>query len=85
MIHLLVLNDIIYQIEMEEANKEKQQYLFQEIIQKNHDPEQFQDYLLKSKPGGDDLDIWSFAELKDVVSRFQKMCSKQEDKSKEEE
>jgi len=43
--------------------KEKQNYLFTEIIQKNYDPEQFQEFLVSSKQGGDDLANWTIQEL----------------------
>jgi hypothetical protein len=64
-------------MEGDNSEKDKQEYLFKEVIQKNYDPEQFQEYLLNAKPGGDDLDNWSMTELATVVTNFQKMCSKE--------
>lgn len=49
---------------MDESQKEKQQFLFQEIIEKNYDPEQFQEFLTAAKEGGDDLQNWPIQELK---------------------
>jgi hypothetical protein len=51
-------------IRMEESHKEKQQFLFKEVIEKNYDPEQFQDYLTAAKEDGDDLQNWPLPELK---------------------
>lgn len=65
---------------MDSDRSDKQQYLFQEIIQKNYDPEQFQEYIFKAKPNGEDLDNWSLSELKAIVTEFQRMCKKEEDK-----
>lgn len=64
---------------MDSGRTEKQQYLFQEIIQKNYDPEQFQEYILKVKPEGEDLDTWSFQELKAIVADFQRSFHKEID------
>lgn len=44
---------------MDSDHSDKQHYLYQEIIQKNYDPEQFQEYIIKSKPNGEDLDNWT--------------------------
>lgn len=68
---------------MDSDRTDKQQYLFQEIIQKNYDPEQFQEYIFKAKPNGEDLDNWSLSELKSIVTEFQRICNKEGDKDKE--
>lgn len=59
-----------------EDKKAKQNYLFKEIIEKNYDPEQFQERLIESKTGGDDLDNWTLAELELFVTRFQQLANK---------
>lgn len=46
----------------------KQQYLKEEIIDANYDPEVFTDYLEKSK--GADIDAWTFEELRDCCRSF---------------
>ncbi len=46
------------------------------MIEKNYDPEQFQEYLTSAKEGGDDLNNWSIDELKDIVTKFQKRFDK---------
>ena len=53
-------------------NKDKQKYLYEQIIEKNYDPEEFQEYLAGSKPLGDDLENWTMSQLRDSVSGFQK-------------
>ena len=70
---------------MEDTEKDKQQYLFQEIIEKSYDPELFQEFLLQAKPGGDELTKWSFDELKEVVVKFQKKVNKDEPQEEKEE
>lgn len=50
---------------------EKQNYLYQEIIEANFDPEQFQTFLQNKRPGHNALDLnnWDFELLKKVVMR----------------
>lgn len=57
----LSINLTIYLLiqHMDSDHSDKQHYLYQEIIQKNYDPEQFQEYIIKSKPNGEDLDNWT--------------------------
>lgn len=62
---------------MDNSPSEKQAYLYEEIIKKNYDPEQFQEYIVKAKPNGEDLDNWTVAELKKVVAEFQRICEKE--------
>lgn len=68
---------------MQSDQKEKQQYLFQEIIEKNYDPEQFQDFLTSAKESGDDLQNWSLPELKEAVRKFQRQFEKSGEELKE--
>lgn len=49
---------------MIDDKKDKQAFLFKEVIEKNYDPEQFQEFLMNSKSNGDDLDNWKLSELK---------------------
>ena len=48
--------------------EEKQNYLVQEIMEKNYDTEKFSDYISNLKENGTDLNNWTLDELKKVVS-----------------
>ena len=50
--------------------EEKQNYLVQEIMEKNYDTEKFSDYISNLKENGTDLNNWTLDELKKVVSTF---------------
>ena len=50
--------------------EEKQKYLVEEIMNKNYDTEKFSEYISNLKENGNDLNNWTFDELKDVVSSF---------------
>ena len=54
----------------EKEKEEKQNYLIKEIMEKNYDTEKFTDYISKLKENGDNVDNWTFDELKKVVSSF---------------
>ena len=54
----------------EKEKEEKQNYLIKEIMDKNYDTEKFTDYISKLKENGDNVDNWTFDELKKVVSSF---------------
>eukprot|EP01017_Pseudomicrothorax_dubius_P007503 TRINITY_DN12343_c0_g1_i1.p1 TRINITY_DN12343_c0_g1~~TRINITY_DN12343_c0_g1_i1.p1 ORF type:complete len:297 (-),score=81.30 TRINITY_DN12343_c0_g1_i1:61-951(-) len=65
------------QDEADRLREQKQRYLCEEILDKEYDANGFQEYILSMKEDGANIDVWSFAELKDLVSRFQKMNPKQ--------
>ena len=76
---IMITESIIWLIGvMDDPNKEKQQYLYQEIIEKKYDAEQFQEYLSGYKPFGDDLENWSMSQLRESVSEFQKQQDNEE-------
>ena len=50
--------------------EEKQNYLIQEIKDKNYDTEKFSEYIDNLKENGTDLNNWTLDELKKVVSTF---------------
>ena len=50
--------------------EEKQQYLIEEIINKNYNAEKFSDYMSNLKENGTELSNWTFDELKQVVQTF---------------
>lgn len=56
--------------------------MYNEIIEKNYDPEQFQEFMFSYKEGCDDLDEWSMGELKDVVEKFKESLKKEKESSK---
>jgi hypothetical protein len=64
------------------ARAEKQKYLREHILEKGYEIEKFVSYMQglrgtdwdhRGQPlveGGDDIDVWSFEEIKDIVDRF---------------
>lgn len=54
-------------------NSQKQELLKKEIIEKNLDKDLFLDYCIQKKESGDDLDNWSFEELKQTIEEFAKL------------
>jgi hypothetical protein len=52
--------------------EQKKQYLTSEIINKNYNSSDFINFCVKKKENGDDLLNWTFEELKQCVSEFQK-------------
>ena len=50
--------------------EEKQNYLIQEIKDKNYDTEKFSEYIDNLKENGTDLNNWTLDELKKVVLTF---------------
>ena len=60
---------------MEEANEkeleQKRSLILKEIIDKNYDQTKFINFCLSKKSNGDDLNIWSFDELKSTIEEFQ--------------
>lgn len=60
---------------MEENNKEieeKQNFLINEIMNQNYDPQRFSDYISNLKENGTDLNNWTLEELNQVVISFKK-------------
>ena len=56
--------------ENQENMEQKQQYLRDEILNKNYDIEEFSEFMSQYKENGLDLMNWTFDELKDAVKRF---------------
>ena len=56
--------------ENQENMEGKQQYLRDEILNKNYDIEEFSEFMSQYKENGLDLMNWTFDELKDAVKRF---------------
>ena len=50
--------------------EEKQNYLRENILEKNYDTNSFIEFLKEKKEGGDDIQNWSFPDLKQVVREF---------------
>ena len=63
---------------------QKQQYLRDEIMNKNYDIDEFSEFMSQYKENGLDLINWTFDELKDAVFKF-KNQNQNQIKSKEEE
>lgn len=55
---------------MEFSNAEKQKYLRHAIIDQNYDGETFAEFMGSQKPNGDDIENWTFTELKACVDKF---------------
>jgi len=56
--------------ENQQNMEEKQQYLREEILNKNYDIEEFSEFMSQYKENGLDLMNWTFDELKDAVRKF---------------
>ena len=63
----------------------KQSYLKSEIIDKNIDQEKFLDYCMKIKENGDDINNWTFDELKKCVADFNELLKQESEQIKEKE
>ena len=48
----------------------KRELLRTEILDKNYDQNQFIDFCLNKKENGDDINIWTLDELKEVIQEF---------------
>lgn len=55
-----------------EDRAKKQLYLKQNIAEKGYDKEEFARFMNIIKSNSSDIDLWSFEELKEIVSEFQK-------------
>ena len=56
----------------------KQELLQAEILEKNYDQMEFLQYCTSQKENGDDLNNWTFDELKTCVLNFQESVQKKE-------
>jgi hypothetical protein len=63
----------------------KQSFLKTEIIDKNIDQDKFLDYCMQIKENGDDINNWTFDELKKCVSDFNELLKKVSEQEKEKE
>ena len=64
---------------MSESIETKQQYLRSEIIDQGYNPGEFSDFMGSIRgEDGLDLETWSFADLKAVVSQFKSQYSNQQ-------
>ena len=61
----------------------KQQLLKSEILDKNYDQVKFLKYCISQKENGDDLNNWTFDELKTCVNNFQESIKPKESDSKQ--
>ena len=52
--------------------EQKQNYLINEIMNQNYDPEKFSYYISNLKENGTDLNNWTLEELKEIVISFKK-------------
>ena len=59
--------------------EEKKILLQQEIIDKHYDQQQFVEYCLTKKDNGDDIDSWSYKEMKEAVDEFVAMQKKEKE------
>lgn len=55
----------------EDLTRQKQTFLRHEIIEKNYDAGLFVEFLSKLKSDGEDLENWTFEDLKQMVGLFQ--------------
>ena len=60
----------------------KQNLLQVEILEKNYDQMEFLNYCTSQKENGDDLNNWTYDELKTCVTNFQESVRKKESESK---
>ena len=60
----------------------KQELLQAEILEKNYDQMEFLQYCTSQKENGDDLNNWTYDELKTCVLNFQESVQKKESESK---
>jgi hypothetical protein len=56
--------------------QDKQNYLKTEVMDLGYDVNWFSEYMGQKRPGGTDVDEWTFDELKGVVKDFQDMVAK---------
>ena len=61
----------------------KQELLKNEIIAKNYDGQKFLEYCINLKENGDDMNNWTYEELKLVVENFKADYDLKKEKSKE--
>ena len=61
----------------------KQEYLKKEIIGKNLDQNKFLDFCISQKENGDDLNNWTFEELRQCVKNFNDMLKQTESQTKQ--
>ena len=60
----------------------KQNLLQSEILEKNYDQMEFLQFCISQKENGDDLNNWTYDELKTCVSNFQENIRKKESETK---
>lgn len=58
--------------EFERERRRKQEYLKQEILESNFDPEQFSDFMASERVDGDQIDNWSYEELETMVTLYKR-------------
>ena len=58
-------------IDIEDEIREKQTFLKEEIINKNYDATSFINFCRSKKESGDDINSWTWDELKEIVNEFQ--------------
>ena len=63
----------------------KQAFLKSEIIDKNIDQDKFLEYCIQIKENGDDINSWTFDELKKCVADFNELLKKESEQLKEKE
>ena len=61
----------------------KQNYLKHEILDKDIDQNKFLDYCISIKENGDDINSWTFDELKECVANFNKLLEQEYQKKEE--
>ena len=61
----------------------KQNYLKHEILDKDIDQNKFLDYCISIKENGDDINSWTFDELKECVANFNKLLEQESQKKEE--
>ena len=60
----------------------KQELLKEEIIAKNYDGQQFLEYCINLRENGDDMNNWTYDELKLVVQNFVGFCENKKAQNK---
>lgn len=55
---------------MSNSHEEKQKYLYENIIQKDYNPEEFVDFIKQYKENGENIENWELEELKKIVDKF---------------
>ena len=69
-----------YHLELDKQRKQKQEFLRQNVIEDDYDPDEFFEFINKEKKDGANVDNWSLDELETIVLIFKKQAYRKPDK-----